>query len=251
MVPSPMWNPDTVAYTKCPAMEPMCQIMVYNQLPTSATIHKWILALEVGRFHISALIDVEPGHWGGHQVSSHGANVSNNVLQSIANFCHQSQVDTGSRSGRVPHRCRHRCVTRTLKWTPSVQPWSQCVKSCFIIICQLLKPFTSRPCLQKWAGSTPMPCPMWNSETGRTLSVRPWSQCVKSCFIINCQLLPPFTSGNWLQKWPGSTSVASPMWNPDNGADTNFQDIEPMCQIMFYNQLKTPATIHKWTWLQK
>ena len=72
--------------TKCPAMEPMCQIMFYNQLPTSDTIHKWTLAPEVGWFHIGALTDVEPGHWGGHQVTGHGTNVSNHVLQSTANF---------------------------------------------------------------------------------------------------------------------------------------------------------------------
>ena len=50
----------------------MCQIMFYNQLPTSDTIHKSTLAPEVGRFHIGALTNVEPGHWGGHQVSGHG-----------------------------------------------------------------------------------------------------------------------------------------------------------------------------------
>ena len=61
-------------------MEPMCQIMFYNQLPTSDTIHKWTLASEVGRFHIGAFSDVEPGHWGGHQVSSHGTDVSSHVL---------------------------------------------------------------------------------------------------------------------------------------------------------------------------
>ena len=66
-----VWNPDTGEDTKCLAMEPMCQIMFYNQLPTSDTIHKWTLPPEVGRFHIGALTDVEPGHWSGHQVSGH------------------------------------------------------------------------------------------------------------------------------------------------------------------------------------
>ena len=55
-----MWNPYTGADTKCPAMEPMCQIMFYNQLPTSETIHKWTLPSDVGRFQIGALTDVEP-----------------------------------------------------------------------------------------------------------------------------------------------------------------------------------------------
>ena len=45
----------------------MCQIMFYNQLPTSDTIHKLTLAPEVGRFHIGAVTNVEPGHWGRHQ----------------------------------------------------------------------------------------------------------------------------------------------------------------------------------------
>ena len=36
----------------------MCQIMFYNKLPTSDTIHKWTLAPEVVQFHIGALTDV-------------------------------------------------------------------------------------------------------------------------------------------------------------------------------------------------
>ena len=50
----------------------MCQIMFYNHLKTSDTIHKCIIAPEVGRFHIGALTDVEPRHLGGHQVYGHG-----------------------------------------------------------------------------------------------------------------------------------------------------------------------------------
>ena len=79
-VPSPLWNLDIGADNKCPAMKPMYQFMFYNQLPCSDTIHKWTLAPEVGRFHIGALSDVEPGHWGGHQVSSDGTDVSNHAL---------------------------------------------------------------------------------------------------------------------------------------------------------------------------
>ena len=71
-----VWNLDTGADTKCPAIEQMCQIIFYNQLPTSDTIHKWTLAPELGRFHIS----VKPGHWGGHQVSGNETDVSNHVL---------------------------------------------------------------------------------------------------------------------------------------------------------------------------
>ena len=144
-VQSQIWNPDIWADTKCPAMESMCQIMFYNQLPISDTIHKWTLAPEMGRFHIDALTDVIPGHWGGHQVA----------------------------------------------W-----PWNRCVKSCFIIICQLLTPFACVP---------------------------------------------------WLQKWAGSTSVPSKMCNPDTGVDTKYPAMEPMCQIMSYNQLLTSEFIHKFT----
>ena len=57
-----MRNLDTGSDTKCPAMESMCQIMFYYQLPTCDTIHKWTLGAEVGRFNISDITDVEPGH---------------------------------------------------------------------------------------------------------------------------------------------------------------------------------------------
>ena len=105
-------------------------------------------------------------------------------------------MDPGSRSGPVPHWCPHRCRTRTM---------------------------------------------------GRTPSVRPWNRCGKSCFILNCQLLTPFTSGPWLQKWAGSTSVNSPIWNPYNGADTKCPAMKGMFKIMIYIQLPTSDTIHKWT----
>ena len=79
-VPSGMWNADTGADSKCLAMEPMCQIMFCKQLPTSDNIHKLTLVPEVGWFHIGALTDVEPGHWGGLQVSVRGTEMSNHVL---------------------------------------------------------------------------------------------------------------------------------------------------------------------------
>ena len=75
-----MWNQDTEADTKGPAMKLMCQVMFYNQFQTSDTIHKWTLAQKEGQFDISALTDVEPGHWGGHQVHGHGTDASNHVL---------------------------------------------------------------------------------------------------------------------------------------------------------------------------
>ena len=63
-------------------MKGMSQIMINNQLPTSDTIHKGTLDPEVSRFHIShgAITDVEPGHWGRHQVTGHGTDVSNHVF---------------------------------------------------------------------------------------------------------------------------------------------------------------------------
>ena len=76
---------DNGADTRFPAMKLMCQIMFYNQLPTSDTIHKWTLAPEVGLFHIGAFTDMEPGHWGRHQVSSHETDMSNHVYNQLPN----------------------------------------------------------------------------------------------------------------------------------------------------------------------
>ena len=74
------------------------------------------------------------------------------------------------------------------------------------------------------------------------------------------QLLTPFTSGPFLQKWVCSTSVRTPMWNLDTGVETKclamelmcqimfynqLPAIKPMCQIMFYNQFPASDTIHK------
>ena len=84
-----MWNPDTVADTMCLAIEPMCQIMLFNQLSTSDTIHKWNLAPELGKFNISALTDVEPGQWGVHQVCGYGTDVSNHVQLPISDTIHK------------------------------------------------------------------------------------------------------------------------------------------------------------------
>ena len=148
----------------------MCQIIFYNELLTSNKIRKWTMAPKVGQFHICALTNVEPRHWGGLQVSGHG-----------------------------PMR-----------------------KSCFLIKCKLLTPFTSGPWLQKCAAYTLVPSRMY-------------------------QLLTPLTSGPWLQQWAGFTSVPSPMWNPYTGADTKCQTMESMCRIMFQYQLPTSDTIYKWT----
>ena len=196
-----MWNPDTRADTKCMAMEPMCQIMPYNQLPTFDTIHKWTLAQEVGRFHIGA------------------------------------------------------CGTRTMGRTPSVGPWNLCVKSCFITNCQLLTPFTSGNWVQKWVGSTSLNLPMWSPDTGADTKFPDMEPMCQIMFYNQLPTSDQFTSKPWLLKWAGFTSVPSLMWNPDSGADTKCQAMEPMCQIMFYNQLLTSDTIQKWSisppWLQK
>ena len=80
LVPSVRWNLETGADTKCQAMEPMCQIMFYNQWLTSDPNHKQTLSPEVGRFHIDSLTDVELVHCCGHQVSCLVTDVSNHVL---------------------------------------------------------------------------------------------------------------------------------------------------------------------------
>ena len=70
-------------------------------------------------------------------------------------------------------------------------------------------------------------------------------QCLKSCFIIIWQLLPPLSSQPRFHKWAGSTTGWVLMWNGDSGADTWWPSMEPMSQIMFYNHLTTFGTIVK------
>ena len=72
------------------------------------------------------------------------------------------------------------------------------------------------------------------------------------CQIISYNQLPTYDS--IIHKWTlapegsSSISVLSPMYNPNTGADTKCLAMEPMCQIMFNNQLPTSDTnIHKWT----
>ena len=60
-----MWNLDTGADIMYPAMEEMCKIRFYIQLPPSDIIHKWTIAPQLGRFQNG----VKPGDWGGHQVT--------------------------------------------------------------------------------------------------------------------------------------------------------------------------------------
>ena len=155
---------------------------------------------------------------------------------------HHCQVSQGSTSGPVPQRDGSRCGTGTVVRTPGVRPWNQCLNSCFIIIWQLLAPLSSQPRVHKWAGSTTGWVPLWNGDSVRTPGVRPWNQCLRSCFIIIWQLLAPLSSQPRVHKWAGSTTGWVPLWNGDSGADTWCPAMEPMSQIMFYNHLATFGT---------
>ena len=50
----------------------------------------------MGRFYIGELTDVEPGHWGGHQVSGHGTDVSNHVQYDAAKIVSGAMYGTSS-----------------------------------------------------------------------------------------------------------------------------------------------------------
>ena len=93
------------------------------------------------------------------------------------------------------------------RWDSGVRPWNQCLKSCFIIIWQLLAPFTSQPRVHKWAGSTTGWVLMWNGDSGGGhMGVRPWNQCLKSCFIIIWQLWHHLQVSQGSTSGPGSTT---------------------------------------------
>ena len=175
-------------------MEPMSQIMFYNHLATFGTIYKSAKGPQVGRFHNVMGPDVERGQWCGHMVSGHGTNVSNHVYNHLATFGTIYKSSKGPQVGRFHNGMGPDVERGPLLRTHGVRPWNQCLKSCFIIIWQLLAPFTSQPRVHKWAGST----------TGWVL-----------------------------------------MWNGDSGADTWCPAMEPMSQIMFYNHLATFGTIYK------
>ena len=67
----------------------------------------------------------------------------------------------------------------TVVRTPGFPPWNQCLKSCFIIIWQLLAPFTSQPRVHKWASSTTGWVLMWNRDIGADTwcpALKPMSQ---------------------------------------------------------------------------
>ena len=189
-----LWKRDRGTDTWCPAKKPFSKIMFFNHLATFGTIYKSAKGPQVGQFHNGMGPVVEPGQWCGHMVSGHGTNVSNHVFQSFGNFWHHLQVSQGSTSGSVPQRDGSCCGTRAVARTYGVRPWNQCLKSCFLIIWQLLAPFTSQPRVHKWVGST----------TGWVL-----------------------------------------LWNQGSGVDIWCPAMEPMSQIMFFNHLATFGTIYK------
>ena len=139
-----MWNLETGADTKCPAMEPMCQIMFYNQSPTSDTIHKWTMAPKVGQKWATS---VRAPMWN----LGTGADTMCPATEPLCQIMFYNPLPTSD----IIHKWTlapevggfHIGVLTdvTLRLTPSVRPWNRCVKSCFIINCQLLIPFTSRP----------------------------------------------------------------------------------------------------------
>ena len=141
-----MWNPNTGADNKWSEMEMMCQIMFYNQLPTSDTIQKWTLAPEVGLFHIDAPTNVEPGHM-----------------------------------GRADTKC------------PAIE-----------LMCQIV----------------------FYNQLPTSDTIHKWTLAPE---------VGPFHINASTNVEPGHMGRA----------DTKCPDIELMCQIMFYNQLSTSDTIHK------
>ena len=105
------------------------------------------------------------------------------------------------------------------------------------------------------SGPVPHRCPhrCGTRTLGLTPSVRPWNRYVKSCFIINCQLLyNQLPTSDTILKWTLVPQVGRfhmvplTMWNPDTGPDSKYLAMKPMCQIMFLNQLANSDTIHKW-----
>ena len=101
----------------------------------------------------------------------------------------------------------------------------------------------SRPWLQKWAGSKTV----WNPDTGVD------TKCPAMKPMCQIMFYNQFPTSDTIHKWTLTkevdrlTSAPSPMWNLDNGVDTKCPAMKLMCHVMFYNQLPTSDTIHKWT----
>ena len=94
----------------------------------------------------------------------------------------------------------------TVVRTHGVRPMEPILKSCFIIIWQLLAPFTSQPRVHKWAGSTKGWVLMWNGTVAADTwcpAMEPMSQIM---FYNHLATLAPFTSQPRVHKWAGSTT---------------------------------------------
>ena len=129
--------------------------------------------------------------------------------------------------------------------THGVRPWNQCLKSCFIIIWQLLAPFTSQPRVHKWAGSTTGWVLMWNGDSGADTwcpAMEPMSQIMFYNHLATFGTIYKSAKGPQVGRFHNGMGL---MWNRDSGADTWCPAMEPMSQIMFYNHLATFATIYK------
>ena len=140
-----LWNRDSGADTWCSAMEPMSKIMFFNHLTSFGTIYKSAEGPQVGLFHNWMGPIVKRGQWCRHLVSDHDTNGSSHVLESFGSFWHHLQVSHKSTSGPVPQRDGSCCETGTVVRTPGVRPWNQSLKSCFLIIWQLLAQLSSQP----------------------------------------------------------------------------------------------------------
>ena len=160
-------------------------------------------------------------------------------------ICHHCQVSHRSTSGPVPQRDGSCCGTGAVVRTHGVRPWNQCLKSCFLIIWQLLAPFTSQPSVHKWAGSTTGWALLWNRDSGADTWCPAMEPMPQIMFFNHLATLAPFTSQPKVHKWAGSTTGWVLLWNRDSGADTWCPAMEPMSQIMFFNHLATFGTIYK------
>ena len=88
------------------------------------------------------------------------------IFNHLATFGTIYKSTKGPQVGRNHNGDGSFCGTGTVVWTPGVQPWNQCLKSCFLIIWQLLAPFTSQPRVHKWARTTTGWVLLWNGDSG-------------------------------------------------------------------------------------
>ena len=129
--------------------------------------------------------------------------------------------------------------------TPCTRPWNQCLKSCFIIIWQLLAPLSSQPRVHKWAGSTTGWVLMWNGDSGADTwwpAMKPMSQIMFYNHLATFGTIVMSAKDPQVGQFHNGKGL---MWNGDSCADTFYPAMKPMSQIMFYNHLATFATIVK------